>query len=250
MSFIDVSKVSLIYPGHGIKRGRSAPLALKRDSKIGSEILQGGKGVYALKDVSVSLKAGDRLGIVGSNGSGKSTLLQVMAGIMPPSAGEVTHEGEISALFNVGIGMKMEASGITNIILSGLIHGLTRKEAKDRVPEIAEFSGLGDYLHMPIRTYSRGMVMRLAFATATSFEPEILLLDEWIGAGDDDFRDKAQERMNSLVGGAGIVVIASHRLPLLKEICTQFLWLQSGQVVEYGNDVEIVNRFRDRNKSN
>ena len=246
MPSIHVKNVSLIYPSLGFKTLQANKNVLKRDAALGGRFVQGKKGgIEALKDISLSLAGGDRLGIVGHNGAGKTTLLQVMAGIVPPTNGGVEADGIVSALFNVGIGMQMEATGIQNIILSGLIQGLTRSQAEERVPEIAEFSGLGEYLLMPVRTYSRGMVMRLAFSTATAFEPEILMMDEWIGAGDLKFRNKAQERMKTMVGGAGIVVIASHRIPLLRNLCTHFLWLESGGMKEYGQDPDILERFED-----
>ncbi len=246
MPSVCLDNVALIYPALGFKSVVANRLNLKSDSTLGGNFASGKKGgVEALKGISLSLSGGDRLGIVGHNGAGKTTLLQVMAGIVPPTHGSVTSEGVVSALFNVGIGMKMEATGIQNIILSGLIQGMTRAEAEERVPDIAEFSGLGEYLFMPVRTYSRGMVMRLAFSTATAFEPEILMMDEWIGAGDLKFRNKAQERMKTMVGGAGIVVIASHRIPLLRNLCTHFLWLEAGGMKEYSQDPSILERFEE-----
>ena len=205
MPSITLKNAGLVYPALGFKNIVNALPGIKRDKSLGSRFVSGNRGgIEALKEITLKLEGGDRLGIVGHNGSGKSTLLQVMTGILPPTSGTISSEGEISALFNVGIGMRVDATGIQNIILSGLIKGLTRTEAEKRVPEIAEFSGLGEYLFLPVRTYSRGMVMRLAFSTATAFEPEILMMDEWIGAGDLKFRNKAQERMKTMVGGAGI----------------------------------------------
>ncbi|MCI5043266.1 MAG: ATP-binding cassette domain-containing protein [Aquisalinus sp.] len=246
MPSVLLNEVGLVYPALGFKSALTNRLNLKSDSTLGGKLIAGkGGGVEALQGITLGLSGGDRLGIVGHNGAGKTTLLQVMAGIVPPTKGQVHSEGIVSALFNVGIGMKMEATGIQNIVLNGLIQGLTRKEAEERIPEVADFSGLGEYLLMPVRTYSRGMVMRLAFSTATAFEPEILMMDEWIGAGDLKFRNKAQSRMKTMVGGAGIVVIASHRIPLLRNLCTHFLWLEAGRMKEYGQDPDILVRFED-----
>lgn len=198
----------------------------------------GGHAINALQDISFELEAGDRLALIGRNGSGKSTLLRVLAGVYSPSQGEVHHEGRIAPLFSVGLGVKREATGRRNIILRGLMSGLTWKEAAEKIDEIVEFSELGPFIDLPVRTYSAGMAMRLSFATATAFCPEILLLDEWIGAGDEAFQKKAAGRMNELVSNAGITVIASHRRKLIKEVCTKALWLDGGRQCKIGPVVE------------
>lgn len=190
--------------------------------------------IRALDDVSFHVEAGDRLGIVGRNGSGKSTLLRVLGGIHEPSAGGVEIEGKIAPMFNVGLGMRVDSTGRRNIILRGLLKGLTKQQAEARIPEIEAFSGLGGFLDMPVRTYSHGMAMRLAFAMGTAFEPEILLLDEWIGAGDQEFRDKANKRMRELVEKAGIVVLASHNPNLIRSLCNKTIWIHKGKVKAFG----------------
>jgi lipopolysaccharide transport system ATP-binding protein len=198
--------------------------------------------ILALENVSFSLKAGDNLGIVGRNGSGKSTLLRVLAGIYPPSQGVVTSVGVIAPLFSVGLGTRPEATGRRNIVLRGLLRGLNRSQIEHKMPEIIEFSELGSYIDMPVRTYSAGMAMRLSFSIATCLSPDILLLDEWIGAGDMEFREKASARLHELVQAAGITVVASHNRGLLRQVCTQAMWLDRGLVRALGPIDEVYEK--------
>ncbi|MEO0983320.1 MAG: ABC transporter ATP-binding protein [Pseudomonadota bacterium] len=197
-------------------------------------------GIKALADVSLDLHPGDRLGIIGSNGAGKTTLLRMMAGIYAPSSGTVVVEGRVSAMFNLGLGMQLDASGLQNIVLSGLIAGASRAQIDRAIPDIVTFTELGDFLDMPVRTYSQGMAMRLKFACATAFRPEILLLDEWIGAGDADFQAKARERMDALVSSAGIVVLATHNQTLMKRVVNKAIWLEKGHMKGFGPAGEII----------
>lgn len=199
----------------------------------------GGSGslrhVNALHDVTFSLEPGDRLGLVGSNGAGKTTLLKVLYGIFEPTGGRVERKGRVDALFNIALGFRNEATGRRNIELRGLINGWSRKEIDARTEEIVEFSGLGDFIDMPFKAYSQGMGARLAFTIATSMDPEILLMDEWIGAGDPPFQEKARLRMNSLAAKAGIIVLASHNYGLLRQTCNKVLELNSGRITYFGD---------------
>lgn len=190
--------------------------------------------VRALDGISFTLEPGDRLGLIGSNGAGKTTLLKVLYGIYEPTAGRVELEGRVDALFNVRLGFRQEATGRRNIELRGLINGWSRAEIAARMDEIIAFSELGDFIDMPMKSYSQGMAARLAFTVATSLEPEILLMDEWIGAGDPAFQDKAGKRMADLAERAGIVVLASHNHVLLRRICNKVLWLEGGKVKDFG----------------
>ncbi|MEQ8403754.1 MAG: ABC transporter ATP-binding protein [Oceanicaulis sp.] len=247
MPFLSVRNVSLSYPVFG---GAKPPS--EAESGQGSSDLRrhagaltvsrgaGGQSIEALRDISFELKAGDRLGLIGRNGSGKSTLLRVLAGVYSPTKGEVRSQGRVAPLFSVGLGVKHEATGRRNIILRGLMSGLTWKQAAEKIDEVAEFSELGPFLDLPVRTYSTGMAMRLSFAMATAFSPEILLLDEWIGAGDETFQKKAAARMNSLVSNAGITVMASHRRRLIKDVCNKALWLDGGRQCMLGPVVETM----------
>ncbi len=196
-------------------------------------------GVHALKRVSFEIRGGQRLGIVGANGSGKTTLLQVLAGIYRPDSGKLHVQGRRSNLINIGLGMRMEATGRRNIMLGGLAAGHRRGDIQRRLAEIEAFSELGEFLSMPVSTYSAGMRMRLSFAIATAFDPEVLILDEWLSAGDEVFRRKAAKRMESFVQTAGVLVLASHNIALLKRTCDLGLWLRNGKVEAFG-DIKTV----------
>jgi ABC-2 type transport system ATP-binding protein/lipopolysaccharide transport system ATP-binding protein len=195
--------------------------------------------VEALRDVSLSLRAGDRVGLIGSNGAGKSTLLRVMAGIYEPFQGTVTSRGQLSPMLDIGLGIDRELSGYDNMRLRGLILGLHPSEIDERIADIAEFTELGDYLDIPVRTYSAGMLARLTFGISTCFTPEILLLDEWLLAGDASFLSKAQSRLEAFIETTSIVVLASHNADVLQRWCSKGIWLQRGEVAAEG-DVRSV----------
>lgn len=186
--------------------------------------------VKALTDVSFALEAGDRLGLVGANGAGKTTLLKVLYGIYSPTSGSVAVDGRVDALFNINLGFRREATGRRNIVLRGLINGWTERDIGARMDDIIAFSELGDFIDLPYKTYSQGMAARLAFAVATSCEPQILLMDEWIGAGDTKFQEKAHLRMQDLAERAGIIVLASHNHTILKRTCNKILEMENGSV--------------------
>jgi len=196
--------------------------------------------VHALRDVSFSAQHGDRVGLIGPNGAGKSTLLRVLAGIYEPTAGSVRCDGQVVPLFNPALGMEPEATGHQNIRLRGLLLGLRPQEIESRRNEIAAFTELGNYLDMPVRTYSSGMSLRLAFAISTCFVPEILLLDEWIGVGDAHFVEKAEQRMQEVVGQSSIVVIASHSNDLIRRLCNKALYIEAGRVKAEGSVDDVL----------
>ena len=200
--------------------------------------------VEALRDVSLSLMTGDRLALVGSNGAGKTTLLRVIAGIYEPAQGVVSTRGRISPMFDVNLGIDPELSGFDNIRTRGLLLGLSAAAIERHIPEIAEFTELGDYLDMPVRTYSSGMMLRLGFAVATCFEPEILLMDEWILAGDAHFMAKAELRIQGFVTRASVLVLSSHNLDLCRRWCTKALWLEQGQIRALGPVDEVIGEYR------
>lgn len=187
--------------------------------------------VKALDRVSFKIKKGTRLGLLGHNGSGKTTLLRVLSGIYAPSFGELTVSGKVASLLDVSMGLDPDATGFENIYLRGILQGLTPKDIRSKVKEIADFSDLGDFLYFPVRTYSSGMVMRLAFSIATSVNAEILIMDEWLSVGDISFNTKASERLSSLVKEASILVIASHDENLISKLCNRVIRLEHGQVV-------------------
>ena len=199
--------------------------------------------VRALNGVSLQLNAGDRLGLIGHNGAGKSTLLRVMAGIYVPTAGEVSITGKAVPLLDISLGMDDQSSGRQNIRLRGLLLGMSDEEIEAKTEDIAAFTELGDYLDLPLRTYSSGMRLRLAFAIATAVDADILLLDEVIGVGDAAFQIKAARRLAELHARAEIVVLAIHNNQTLRQTCNKALWLDNGRPVALGPVDEVVSRY-------
>lgn len=202
--------------------------------------------VRALDGVTLNINHGDRLGIIGHNGSGKSTLLRVLSRIYEPTSGSCYIEGKVSALLDVMLGMDPEATGYENIMLRGIINGLTRKEIQAKKEDIATFTELGDYLSLPVRTYSTGMQLRLAFAIATAILPEILVLDEIVGAGDAAFMEKAHARFDAMIKASHIVVMASHDFGTIEKFCNKVLWLNAGRVAFLGDVKEGVERYQGK----
>ena len=200
--------------------------------------------VRALEDVSLALKQGDRVGLVGSNGAGKTTLLRVLAGAYEPTRGRVERRGRTASLLNVSLGIDAEATGYENIMTRGLFLGLQPEQVRARVDEIAAFTELDDYLAMPVHTYSAGMRLRLAFAVCTSFDPEILLMDEWLGIGDRAFVEKAKRRLEQFVERAGVLVLASQNTSLLRRVCSTGVLLDKGRVTCFGSIDEVLHMYR------
>ncbi|MGY1845710.1 ABC transporter ATP-binding protein [Modestobacter sp. SYSU DS0875] len=200
--------------------------------------------IEALRDVSLHLQHGDRVGLVGHNGAGKSTLLRLLSGIYEPTRGTAEIRGRVAPVFDLGVGMDPEVSGLENIIIRGLFLGMTRKQMDERVDDIAEFTELGDFLRMPLRTYSTGMRVRLALGVVTSIDPEILLLDEGIGAVDAAFLEKSKKRLSELVERAGLLVFASHSDEFLRELCDTAVWMEHGQVRMQGELDEVLRAYK------
>ena len=199
--------------------------------------------IEALRGITMSLQTGDRVGLVGHNGAGKSTLLRLLSGIYEPTRGSATVRGKVAPIFDLGVGMDPEISGYENIIIRGLFLGETRKKMLSKVDEIADFTELGEYLSMPLRTYSTGMRVRLAMGVVTSIDPEILLLDEGIGAVDADFLKKAQTRLQKLVERSGILVFASHSNEFLARLCKTAIWIDHGEIRMMGGIEEVVRGY-------
>jgi ABC-type polysaccharide/polyol phosphate transport system ATPase subunit len=198
---------------------------------------------WALRDVSFTLGRGERLGIIGANGAGKSTLLRLMARIYTPSAGTLTIRGNVAPLIEMGAGFNPELSGTDNILLNGAMLGFTRREMQAKVDGIYEFTGLREFAELPLKYYSSGMYTRLGFAIATEIEPEILLIDESLGTGDAAFLDKARARILGLLDRSSVVVIVSHDLRILRELCTRGIWLRRGQIAGDGPIDEVIDRY-------
>lgn len=230
MAELVLENVTVEFPIFGAQATslKSTLAAAATGGRIGTDT--GVTVVQALRDVSLALAAGDRLGVMGHNGAGKSTLLQVMAGVYPPHRGRVIRRGSVSSLVNPALGIERDATGYENILIRGLIQGVSRAEITRLTPEIAEFSGLGDYLAMPVRTYSTGMLMRLAFSIVTSFRAEIVLMDEWLAVGDAEFRERGAGRLRELIRSSGILVLASHSPELIARECTTVVELAHGGI--------------------
>jgi lipopolysaccharide transport system ATP-binding protein len=232
MASIILSECSLNLPVYGT--GNRSLKQLVMSTATGGRIAAGSRNVTvvnALTDVSLTIKAGDRVGLVGHNGAGKTSLLRMLAGVFEPNRGVLQIDGRVSSLIDVTLGMDQEATGYDNILIRGLILGLTRKRIRELTPEIEDFSELGQYLSMPVRTYSSGMVLRLAFSIATCIHPDILLMDEWLSVGDAGFVKKAENRLKELVDRASILVIASHNQRIISELCNVRVTLEHGRVV-------------------
>ncbi len=201
--------------------------------------------VLALRDINLDLTHGDRLAVIGVNGAGKSTLLKVLAGIYTPTGGRMMASGRVSALLTASVGLNMDATGRENIITRGMYMDIHPRDMRARVDEIADFTELGYHIDMPVRTYSSGMMVRLCFAVATSLRAEILLMDEWLGAGDAGFLAKARQRMEDFVSATSILVLASHSMPLLQEWCNRAILLDQGRIVAAGGVAEIVAAYEN-----
>ncbi|CAI8747012.1 ABC transporter ATP-binding protein [Pseudomonas zeae] len=186
--------------------------------------------VRALENLTFSLNDGDRIGLLGHNGAGKSTLLRLLSGVYAPSSGTAKINGEVASLIDISLGIDPEATGRENIFIRGILLGMTKSDISTKLEEIIEFSELGDFIDMPVRTYSSGMHLRLAFAVSTTIRPEILIMDEWLSVGDEGFKHKAEMRMNELVKATNILVIASHSRELIMHACNRVIWLEHGKV--------------------
>lgn len=226
MAHIELKNVTVdlpIYGAHNMNlKGRVANFLARRETEI--------QIIRALHDVSLSIKDGDRIGIVGPNGAGKTTLLRVMAGILKPSQGEVTIQGSVVSMIDQGLGMDPQCSGIENIFRRGIFLNQSTQQMLGRVDDIVEFSGLGDRIRHPLYTYSSGMRARLAFSIATSVLPEILIIDEGIGAADAEFSERAALRLDAFLKNAGILLLASHSNQMIESWCNKKLGIDRGEL--------------------
>jgi teichoic acid transport system ATP-binding protein len=199
--------------------------------------------IEAVKDMSFDVEQGQILGIVGHNGAGKSTLMRTIAGILPPTRGRIEVQGRVSTLLALGVGFNSALSGTENVILGGLASGLSREEILARADEIAEFAELGDFMDMPMRTYSSGMYSRLAFSVAVHMRPDILLVDEALSAGDARFREKANAKMKELLAQARTMLLVSHALGSIVDMCHEAIWIDHGVLQTRGPAEDVVNAY-------
>jgi ABC-type polysaccharide/polyol phosphate transport system ATPase subunit len=241
MVAIDLENVNLNFTVRRYKR-----LSLKETlirgmfSKAANPVIH----VHALQNLSLKVAEGERLGIIGHNGAGKSTLLKLLAGIYPPTTGTRNVRGRISSLFDITLGFEQDASGWENIYYRSYLQGETPQSVKGKVQEIAEFCELGEFLDMPVRYYSAGMMIRLAFAIATAIEPEILIVDEVLAVGDLAFQQKATDRIRAMMAQARLMVIVSHDLERLKTLCSRVIWMDHGQVKLDGQPAPTITAYQ------
>jgi ABC-type polysaccharide/polyol phosphate transport system ATPase subunit len=201
--------------------------------------------VRALQDVSLQVIPGERVGVVGANGAGKSTLLKLLAGIYLPTRGERVVDGAVSSLFDIALGFEMDSTGWENIYYRGYLQGETRRTIDSKINAIADFTELGDFLNMPVRYYSAGMMVRLAFAIATAVDPEVLLIDEVLSVGDMAFQDKARRRMREMMARAKLMVVVSHDLPSLANLCDRGIWIDRGRLRKDGPIEEVIAAYTE-----
>lgn len=250
MPSIKLENISLEFPCIVHKRG----IRIRSDRSVtspGGEMRLDNKdrlNICALDGISLDIQAGDRVALVGHNGAGKSTLLRTMAGLYVPTRGSLHVDGKIAPLFNLNFGIDAEATGYENILIRGLYLGMSKAEIGEKIEDIAEFCELGDYLHLPVRTYSSGMSARLGFAISTHIDAEILLLDEAIGTGDAEFFKKACIQIEDFISSANIMVLASHSNKILRQFCDKGVLLEHGRVVYAGALDEVLHTYRDKQK--
>jgi ABC-type polysaccharide/polyol phosphate transport system ATPase subunit len=248
MALLHLEHVSLDYPiYHGNSRSlKKSLLARSTQGNLARDALADRVSVRALTDINLHLKDGDRLGLIGPNGAGKTTLLKVLASIFEPTHGHLITSGRVSALLDTAVGLNPEATGRENIVLRGMFMDIHPGEMRRHAADIAAFTELGGYLEMPVRTYSAGMMVRLAFAISTCIPPEILVMDEWLAAGDARFLAKAHKRMETFVEASSILVLASHSLPLIEQWCSSAIFLDQGHVIAHGDVKDVAEAYRQK----
>jgi lipopolysaccharide transport system ATP-binding protein len=243
---ICVSNVSVDFPlYHGTARSLKKTVFAVASGRLGED-RRHRMVVQALRDIDIVLNSGDRLGLVGSNGAGKTTLLRTIAGIYEPTAGTVAVQGSLNALLDPNLGMNAELTGRENIMLRGLYNGFSKAQIAAMEEDVQSFAELGAFLDLPVRLYSSGMVVRLGFGMATAIRPQVLLMDEWFLAGDQQFIDKARARMESMVRGADILVLSSHSPQAVLDWCTRVIWMDHGRVRDDGPAQAVLERYLAR----
>ena len=244
MSFIKLENVSVEIPVFN-SQGRSLKktlMGIATGGRIG--LTESGNAVVqSLSHINLEIQNNERVGLLGHNGAGKSTLLRVLGGVYSPTSGRATIQGKVWSLIDISLGIDPEATGIENIFLRGALLGISRKYIEKELSNIIDFSELGQFVEMPVRTYSTGMHMRLAFAVSTMIRPDILLMDEWLSVGDQGFQSKAEKKLSELVSRSNILVLATHSRELVMRCCDRAIWLEHGSLVMDGNAEEVCNAY-------
>lgn len=244
MSFIKLENVSVEIPVFN-SQGRSLKktlMGIATGGRIG--LTESGNAVVqSLSHINLEIQNNERVGLLGHNGAGKSTLLRVLGGVYSPTSGRATIQGKVGSLIDISLGIDPEATGIENIFLRGALLGISRKYIEKELSNIIDFSELGQFVEMPVRTYSTGMHMRLAFAVSTMIRPDILLMDEWLSVGDQGFQSKAEKKLSELVSRSNILVLATHSRELVMRCCDRAIWLEHGSLVMDGNAEEVCNAY-------
>lgn len=241
---IELNKVSVVFPVYNAvnmslkNRILSTVTGGKIDRKHDGVVL-----VKGLENINLKIGPGERVGLVGHNGAGKTTLLRVLSAIYAPTGGQAVINGECVSLINIGLGIDPEATGRENILLRGMMMGMKQAEIRKKSEEIIHFTGLGDFIDLPFRTYSTGMQMRLAFAVSTGIQPQILIMDEWLSTGDEEFSERANQRMSEIVNAAEILILASHSSDLLLKNCNRVIWLEHGKLKMDGKVKDVVKAY-------
>ena len=217
-------------------------MGLATGGKIG--LTEEGKTIVrSLNNINLEIGQNERVGLIGHNGAGKSTLLRVLSKVYVPTSGRAEISGNIGSLISISLGIDQEATGLENIFLRAALLGIPRYQVEKELDNIIAFSELGDFIDMPVRTYSTGMHMRLAFAVSTMIRPDILLMDEWLSVGDQNFQKKAENRLTNLIESSNILVIASHSRKLIERCCTRVIWLEHGEVKADGTPASVCNKY-------
>ena len=244
MSNIKLVDVSVEIPVFN-SQGRSLKktiMGIATGGKIG--LTESGKTVVkSLSHINLDIRDGERIGLLGHNGAGKSTLLRVLGGVYTPSSGFADIRGKVGSLIDISLGIDSEATGLENIYLRGALLGIPKKKIEQELENIIEFSELGDFINMPVRTYSTGMHMRLAFAVSTMISPDILLMDEWLSVGDQGFQSKAEKKLSELVNRSNILVIATHSRELVERCCNRAVWLEHGSILMDGPAKDVCKGY-------
>lgn len=243
MADVEIENVSLHYPiyGSNARSLKASFVNMATGGRLGGD--NGTVIVEALKDITFKLEKGDRLALIGHNGAGKSTLLKVLAKIYEPTVGHVCVQGSTNCLFDIMMGMDIELNAYENITLRGLIMGLSKAEIRKMIPQVEDFAELGDFMKVPIKSYSSGMKVRLAFGIITCVDSEILLIDEIVNVGDAQFMEKAKRQMKKLVGQSEFLVLSTHDINVSREFCNKALWLEKGEIKVFGDIADVLDRY-------